>query len=493
MSSAPHSSPIPFRGHDPKQLLDRLPPDAPEAEAALLGAMLVAGGQNIHVIGEVMQIIKGADDFAVPRHGALYEVLVQLYDRNQSLDSVQVIQELRNRRLLDDVGGADYVIGLAEQVPIATNAAHYARLVRDRSKIRQLVYATARILEQAYNSSESADLIIDKAEKEIFEIAETRSASEPSSLVDLVRETYDLLDKRNAEGRTLTGLATGFWQLDEMLSGLQAGEMVIVAARPSMGKTAFALNIAEYMAMDNHQPVAVFSLEMSKQQLAQRLMSSRSGVEAQRMRRNTLRPDEFRRLQEVVSETYEAPMFVDDTPGLSVLELRAKARRLAIQHDIKAVFVDYMQLMSSPGAESRQQEVSEISRGIKALARELRVPVVCLSQLNRNPEGRESKKPMLSDLRESGSIEQDADVVMMIHREDYYNQAKDDFIATNKAEVIVAKQRNGPTGVVDLQFDGTTTRFHNLARGISDSSAAAYAPPPADADVPAMDEGDPPF
>jgi replicative DNA helicase len=490
MSTADRSGPIPFRNDDPKRLLDRLPPDAPEAEIALLGAMLVAGGENIHVIGEVMQIIKGAGDFAVPRHGQLYQVLIELYDRNQSLDSVQLIQELRNRQLLEQVGGADYVIGLADQVPIATNAVHYARIVRDRSKIRQLIYATARILEQAYNSSESADIVIDKAEKEIFEIAETRSGSEPTALTELVKETYDLLNKRNAEGRTLTGMATGFWQLDEMLSGLQPGEMIIVAARPSMGKTAFALNIAEYMTMDNHQPVAVFSLEMGKQQLAQRLMSSRSGVDAQRMRRNMLSMDEFHRLQEMVSEAEEAPMYIDDTPGLSVLELRAKARRLAIQHDIKAIFVDYLQLMSSPGSESRQQEVSEISRGVKALARELHVPVVCLSQLNRNPEGRESKKPMLSDLRESGSIEQDADVVMMLHREDYYNKANDDFVATNTAQIIIAKQRNGPTGVVELQFDGNTTRFHNLARGVS-AGGEGYAPPPPPAeDVP---DSDPPF
>jgi replicative DNA helicase len=307
---------------------------------------------------------------------------------------------------------------------------------------------------------------MDMAEKEIFQIAQSGQSDAAVSLEELINETYDLLEKRHEEGGTLTGQASGFRDLDNMLSGLQQGEMIIIAARPSMGKTAFALNIAEYMAVDNRQPIAFFSLEMGRQQLAERLLSSRAQVDGQRMRRNMLNADEFVKLQHAAGELYEAPMFIDDTPGLSILQLRAKARRLAVQHDIKAIFIDYMQLMSSAGAESRQQEVSEISRGIKALARELRVPVVCLSQLNRNPEGRESKKPMLSDLRESGSIEQDADVVMMLHREDYYNQAKDDFEANNTAQVIVAKQRNGPTGVVDLHFDNNTTRFHNAARAM---------------------------
>jgi replicative DNA helicase len=448
------------------KLFDRLPPDAPEAEMSLLGSMIVAGAGNVHLIGDVMQIITGPADFADPRHGALYEVLVDLYDRNQSLDSVQIIQALRDHHKLEDVGGADYVVRLAEETPIAENATHYARLVRDKSKLRQLIYTAGRILKQAYSSSESADTLMDMAEKEIFQIAQSGQSDAAVSLEELIKETYDLLEKRHEEGGTLTGQASGFRDLDNMLSGLQQGEMIIIAARPSMGKTAFALNIAEYMAVDNRQPIAFFSLEMGRQQLAERLLSSRAQVDGQRMRRNMLNADEFVKLQHAAGELYEAPMFIDDTPGLSILQLRAKARRLAVQHDIKAIFIDYMQLMSSAGAESRQQEVSEISRGIKALARELRVPVVCLSQLNRNPEGRESKKPMLSDLRESGSIEQDADVVMMLHREDYYNQAKDDFEANNTAQVIVAKQRNGPTGVVDLHFDNNTTRFHNAARAM---------------------------
>jgi len=261
----------------------------------------------------------------------------------------------------------------------------------------------------------------------------------------------------------MTGLETGFYELDEMTNGLQNGEMIIVAARPSMGKTAFALNVAEHIAANNQKPVAVFSLEMGRQQLAQRLLCSRSTVDAHKLRRNTLSRDDFGRLAQAVGQLSEAPLYIDDTPGLTLLGLRAKARRLAARHDIAAIFVDYLQLMSAPGSESRQQEVSTISRGIKALARELSVPVVCLSQLNRQAEAREGHRPRMSDLRESGSIEQDADVVMMLHREDYYHRGEDGYEMTHVAELIIAKQRNGPTGAVKLQFDGATTRFNNLA------------------------------
>lgn len=453
-------------------LLDRLPPHAIEAEMSLLGSMIVAGTANLHVIGEVMQGLKGAEDFYKPTHAAIYQALVDLYDRNQSLDNVQLIQTLRDQGLLDDAGGADYLVELAESVPTAENAPYYARIVRDKAKLRRLLSVASNLAREAHESSESADHIIDMAEREIFEIAESRTTDEPTQLIELVKATYELLERGSESGRTITGLDTGFFELNDMLSGLQSGEMVIVAARPSMGKTAFALNIAENLAVSDGKPVAVFSLEMSKQQLAQRLMSSRSGVDAQRMRRNMLDGEEFKKLQLVAEDLYEAPMFIDDTPGLTVLGLRAKARRLAAQRDIQAIFIDYLQLMSSPGAESRQQEVSQISRGLKALGRELDVPVVALSQLNRNPEGRADNRPMLSDLRESGSIEQDADVVMMLHREEYYHKdpewAVENADKHKLAEVIVVKQRNGPTGTVSLHFDGATTRFGNRARGVEE-------------------------
>jgi replicative DNA helicase len=452
---------------DLAKLFDRLPPHSNEAEMCLLGSLILAGAENIHIIGQVMQIIKSSADFYWPKNAAIYQALVDYYDKHQSIDSVQLAEALRTHKQLEAIGGVDYLIELAEAVPTSVNAPHYARIVRDKAKLRHLIDAAGRILHDAHESPMPADELMDHAEKEIFEIASRNEAGEPSTLSELVQHAFQQIQDRRDNPSTLTGLACGFGQLDDMLNGLQKGELIILAARPSMGKTACALNIAEYIAVTNKHPVAVFSLEMSRQQLAERLLSARSGVDSQRIRKNMLGEEELRRLHDTVAELYEAPMYIDDTPGLSVLELRAKARRLASRHDIRAIVIDYLQLMSYPGAESRVQEVGAISRGVKALARELNVPVVCLSQLNRNPEGRESKRPMLSDLRESGSIEQDADVVMMLHREEYYHNdpgwkaENPDMIGLS--ELIIAKQRNGPTGTVYLQFDGKTTSFRQAA------------------------------
>ncbi|MEM0914440.1 MAG: replicative DNA helicase, partial [Planctomycetota bacterium] len=320
------------------------------------------------------------------------------------------------------------------------------------------------IIYDAYHADEPVGDLLDKAERAIFDLAEHQTNEDAATLQELLEQTYERL--ANDDGLSDAGLKSGFYELDEMTNGLHAGEMIIIAARPSMGKTALMLNIAEHMSVETKQPVAVFSLEMSKDQLAQRLLCSRSNVDSQKVRRNTLTPDDFERLAMACGELGECPMYIDDTPGLSILQLRAKARRLAARHSIQAIFVDYLQLMADPSTrENRQQEVSSISRGIKALARELSVPVICLSQLNRSSESREGHRPRMSDLRESGSIEQDADVVMMVHREDYYHRGEDGYVDTNIAELIVAKQRNGPTGVVKLQFNGGTTRFNNLAAG----------------------------
>ena len=440
-------------------LFDKLPPHALEAEAAVLGSIIL----DWRVTGDVIQLLKGPDDFYKPAHGVIYGVLIDLYDQTQSIDVVQLKQALDDRKLLEQVGGVEYLIELAEAVPTAANASHYAKIVREKAVLRSMIEAAGKVLDAAYNSAEPAGDLLDKAERDIFEIAQTKSTSDASDLTTLLNETYEKL--QNHDGASVTGLNTGFIELDEMTNGLQPGEMIIVAARPSMGKTAFALNMAEHMAATRHQPCAVFSLEMSRQQLAQRLLCSRSGVDSHKVRRNQLSPDDFGKLAMTVGELSEASMYIDDTPGLSLLGLRAKARRLAARHAIKAVFVDYLQLMSAPGSESRQQEVSNISRGIKALARELNVPVICLSQLNRQAESREGHRPRMSDLRESGSIEQDADVIMMLHREDYFHKGEDGYENTNTAEIILAKQRNGPTGTVKLYFDGGTTRFKDLAQG----------------------------
>jgi len=436
---------------------------------SLLGSLILAGTENIHLVGDVLQILRSPADFYMPKHAALYESLVELFDQHQAIDLVQLQQKLRDRQQYDQIGGVDYLISLAEAVPTAVNAPHYARIVRDKSRLRHLIDAAARILRDAHESSEPPNLILDMAEKRIFEIAQAAQTDKPTRLADLVRETFEQLEMRRDSGRTLTGISSGYMQLDEMLNGLQPGEMIILAARPSMGKTALALNIAENVALTNGQPVAVFSLEMSKQQLSERLLSSAAGVDGQRMRRNLIGEDEIQRLLEAAGDLSKAPMFIDDAPSLSVLGLRSKARRLEREQGIRLIVVDYLQLMTSPGSESRVQEVGEISRGIKALARELMVPILCLSQLNRNPEGRESKRPMLSDLRESGSIEQDADVVMMLHREEYYhNDEKWRMENPDKlgaSDLIIAKQRNGPTGTVPLQFNHRTTRFGPRAAG----------------------------
>ena len=790
------------------QLFEKLPPHAAEAEYALLGSMIV----EPRVCGEVLTTLAGPHDFYKPAHGVIYSILVELYDQYQSLDALQIVQKLRDKGVIDQVGGLEYIVELAESVPSAASYQHYARIVRDKAQLRRLIEASGKVIYDAYHADLPVEELLDAAERSIFDVAERKSEDRASLLKHLLEETYERLEKQEGEG--VSGLRTGFHELDDMLNGLQKGEMIIVAARPSMGKaqpldakvlkpsgwtsmgelrvgdavasvdggasrvtgvypqgarqvhrvtfadgrsaeccdehlwrvwyrgwdgprvletgvlrtmlskaryrnrlwietfngefgseeelpldpwllgfllgdgalggssvrfstadrenleavraavgqemelqpaggynyrvrqaggahrigvkgvnpnplkqalvalgvwgcnahekfipptylggsrdararllaglidsdgwvesfgalrfatssqrlaenvvslmrslggtasiaskqtrysyrgevregrvtyvcnlqhdaarefatlpskrarldkgrqrkrrlnirsieptrvtqtqcisvshpsrlyvtddyvvthnTALALNMAENIAATERRPVAVFSLEMSKQQLAQRLLCSRSGVDSHKLRRNMLGRDDFQKLALTVGELAEAPMYIDDTPGLTLLGLRAKARRLAAQHQVQAIFVDYMQLMAAPGSESRQQEVSNISRGIKALARDLEVPVVCLSQLNRQAESREGHRPRMSDLRESGSIEQDADVVMMLHREDYFHKGDEEYEDTNVAEVIVNKQRNGPTGVVKLVFDGATTRFKNMAYG----------------------------
>jgi len=470
MTTAPARRPFDAKHVEVGKLFDKLPPHAVETERALLGSMIF----DWQIIGEVLQVIKGPEDFYHQANSAIYQVLVDLYDREQQLDLVMLNQRLEDLDQLEQIGGVEYLVEVAESVPSASSALYYAKIVREKAVTRHLIEAAGQILYDAYHSAEPVSSILDMAEQSIFQLAESGTSDTTSHLKDLLQETYERLEAQDEH--SFTGLETGFFELDEMLNGLQHGEMIIVAARPSMGKTALALNMAEYIAATCKQPVAVFSLEMSRQQLAQRLLCSRSGVDAHKLRRNMLNSDDFHELAKTVGELSEAPLYIDDTPGLTLLGLRAKARRLAARHDIKAIFVDYLQLMTSPGAESRQQEVSNMSRGIKALSRELNVPVVCLSQLNRASESREGHRPRMSDLRESGSIEQDADVVLMLHREDYYHRGEDDYTETNQAELIITKQRNGPTGSIKLQFHGSTTRFHNLAGGSGGSGIDSPSP-----------------
>jgi replicative DNA helicase len=432
---------------------DRLPPHSIEAEMCLLASMML----DKEMVGQVVQIVD-REAFYQADHQIIYDILMKLYEQNRPIDAVILYEELGKRQLLEEVGGKGYIAQILGTVPSAAHGAHYASIVREKALLRQLIAASNEILRDAYAPHEKAELVLDKAEKSIFAIAEKKVGGTIVSMGEVALEVFEMI-----ENQSQRGIETGFLEMDDMMNGLQNGEMLIVAARPSMGKTAFAMNIIEHIAADNKIPCAVFSLEMSKQQLAQRMLCSRGQIDAHKLRKGMLNGQEYTKLACVVGELAKAPIWVDDSAGLTPLELRAKARRLKMQHDIKCIMIDYMQLMDNPGPESRQQQISEISRAIKSVARELKIPVIALSQLNRASEGRDGHRPRMSDLRESGSIEQDADVVMLLHREDYYRMSEPDFQPDNIAEVIIAKQRNGPTGTVKLTFLNKTTRFENLS------------------------------
>jgi replicative DNA helicase len=442
---------------DLQQLLqDRKVPASPEAEAAVLGSMLL----DRDCIADVVEAV-GADSFSQTEHRILFDAILSLYEKHKDggIDLVLLRDELKKRKSLEAVGGVDYLVRVAESVPSASNVAYYASIVKEKSMLRELVHACSEILHEACEEAGDVGEKLDTAEKRVFEVTEKKIQGTVTPIKHLITEALESIQDREGGGG-VTGVSTGFMELDHMLCGLQKGEMIIVAGRPSMGKTSFALNIAENIGISENLPVVVFSLEMGKQQLVERFLCSRSGIDSQLVRKGMLGTDGLAKLRDVAGELFENPIFIDDTPGLTPLMIRAKCRRLKSQHDIQAVFIDYMQLMSLGGrVESRQQEISTISRYLKSLARELDVPVVVLSQLNRGAEGREGHRPRMSDLRESGSIEQDADVVILLHREDYYHRGEDDYEDTKTAEVIIAKQRNGPVGKVDFVFDGRTTQF----------------------------------
>lgn len=459
------------------KLFDKPPPQNEMAEMALLGAMIL----DANVIHDVIGIIKSPDAFSRQAHGAIYKALVKTYDQKQAGNLVLLAEELETNELLAPIGGLKYLEKLAAETPGPATATHFARIVSDKAKLRRLIAAGGQIVYDAYHSGdagpEGAKEIIDRAEQLVFEIAQQEETSDAQPLSILVQQEYDRL--LALQGKGISGVETGFKDLDELTSGLQEGEMIIVAARPSMGKTALMMNLAEQVARGGSEPpkspksavpVAVFSLEMSKSSIAQRLLSAASGYSSHDMRSGRLTEKDYDEVCRAVYELADLPILVDDTPGLTVLGLRTRARRLVAQHGVKAIFIDYLQLMTAPNAakESRQVEVSSISRSIKALARELSVPVVCLSQLNRGPEARGDNRPRMSDLRESGSIEQDADVVMLLHRESYYHVGdkaweEENADKVNLAELIIAKQRNGPTDVVKLTWDNRVTRFRSYS------------------------------
>jgi replicative DNA helicase len=446
-----------------QQNIGRAMPESLAAEAAVLGSMII----DPECIGEVVEQI-GSDAFYRVEHQMIFDAIIGLYENSRQvakgmvIDAVLLRDELEKRGQLEKVGGVEYLARVMESVPSAANVMYYLGIVKDKMLLREVIAAAGEILEDAYSETGQVNEKLDEAERRIFTVTDKKITGSASSLKDLVTRAYELIGKRT--GGHVTGLATGLFELDELTCGLQNGDMVIVAGRPSMGKTSLAMNIAEPLGMMEKAPIGIFSLEMGRQQLAERFLCSHSRIDAQLVRKGMLDDEAYRDLAMSCDELAQAPIYVDDTSTLTPLELRAKARRLKSLHDVRCIIVDYLQLMHISGrVESRQQEITTISRYIKSLARELNVPVVVLSQLNRAPEGREGHRPRMSDLRESGSIEQDADVVMLLHREDYYHRGEPDYVPNSTAELIIAKQRNGPTGRVDLIFREKFARFENAS------------------------------
>ncbi|MDE1888651.1 MAG: replicative DNA helicase [Planctomycetota bacterium] len=437
-----------------ESIIERTLPQSIEAEMSVLGAMLL----DNEVISLVIPILS-KNSFYKTAHQELYQTIVELYDKGKTVDLVILREELKRRSLLDKVGGIEYLMEMEESVPTIGNVEYYANIVREKAIKRNLIEVAATIQKEAFNEALDTDNLLDTSERAIFDITQKKFNTTSTNLNEILKSTFKRIENLHDRQNRLTGLSTGFYDLDDHTCGLQASELIIIAARPSMGKTSLALNIIDHVGVVEKKPAVVFSLEMSAQQVAQNMLCSHARVDAHKLRKGFLDDKEWSNLSYGLGSLSESPIFIDDTPGLTVLEVRAKARRLKAHHDIQLVVVDYLQLMESSRGENRQQEISIISRGLKSLARELSIPVIAVSQLNRSVESREGHKPRMSDLRESGSIEQDADVIILLHREDYYDPDKKD----GTAELIIAKQRNGPVGVVKLTFRSNIMRFESLA------------------------------
>jgi replicative DNA helicase len=445
--------------------LDRGLPASPDAERSILGGILL----DNHLQNEAASVLQ-ADHFYLDSHRRIYSRMLDLSEVGKPIDIISLAEELSRHKELESVGGVAYLTQLTDGVPRRQSIEHYIRLVKDKALLRGLIYAANGMIANALEQEDDAAEVLDSAEADIFRLSEARVAQDLMPVKDIVRESFPGgLDALYEAGRRITGVETFYTDLDELTSGFQPSDLLILAARPSMGKTALAINIAENVAIHSEKPVAIFSLEMSREALLRRMLCSQSRVDSHKFRTGFLGKEDLDKIRNGLDALLQAPMYIDDTPGISLTELRAKSRRMARQHGLGLIVVDYLQLMSAtaPGGkryENRTQEVSAISRGLKAIAKELKVPLVALSQLSRAPETRGTKdnEPKLSDLRESGSIEQDADVVMFIYRPEYYN--RDDPTLENKAKIIIAKQRNGPTDTIQLAYIKQWTRFENLDR-----------------------------
>ena len=437
-----------------ESLVEKIPPQNLEAEASVLGAMLFSP----EAVYRGVEILRESF-FYVESHRIIFSAILRLFDRNQAVDLITMTEELRRHKHLEAIGGASYLTQLTASVPTAANVEFYAKIVKEKALLRGLINTATQIIQESFDHTTDCGQALDHAERMIFEISQDRIEGKFIRVGEIIKDSIEAIDRLYQRKEHVTGLASGFREFDEKTAGLQSSDLIVVAGRPSMGKSAFVCGIAEHVSVVLGKPVAFFSLEMSKEQLVQRMLCSHARVDAQKVRTGYLSHSDWPKLTSAAGKLSEAPLFIDDAPVMNVLEIRAKARRLKAQHAIELVVVDYLQLLEGRGrSENRQQEITEISRSLKALARELRVPVIAISQLSRAVESRTGNRPQLSDLRESGAIEQDADVVVFLFREEYYHPTDEN---RNRAEAIIAKQRNGPTGSVDLLFLKEWTRFDN--------------------------------
>jgi len=444
-------------GSTPSEDYGRTPPQDVAAEQSVLGGMMLSKD----AIADVVEVLR-AQDFYRPAHETVFDSITDLYARGEPADAVTVAGELTRRGDLGRIGGHAYLHTLISSVPTAANAGYYARIVHERAVLRRLVAAGTKIVQLGY-AADGGDVeeIVNSAQAEIYAVSERRQSEDYQPLGEIIEGTIDEIEASSHRGDGLTGVPTGFADLDRLTNGLHPGQMIVIAARPAVGKSTVGLDIARSASIHHGMTSAIFSLEMGKNEITMRLLSAEARIPLQHMRKGTMREEDWTRLARTMGEVSEAPLYIDDSPNLSLMEIRSKARRLKQRHDLKLVVVDYLQLMSSgKRVESRQQEVAEFSRALKLLAKELEVPVIALSQLNRGPEQRTDKKPQMSDLRESGSIEQDADMVILLHREDMYEKESP---RAGEADFIVAKHRNGPTDTITVAFQGHYSRFVDMA------------------------------
>lgn len=445
--------------------VDRIPPQNLEAEQAVLGAILLQSESMITAMERVQP-----EDFYNPAHQFIFEAMIELGEEGQPIDMVTLAAKLQAKQQLEDIGNVSYLMKLANAVPTAANIDYYAQIIEEKSMIRRLIRTATQIVSEGYTGEDDVGALLSDAERRILEISNRRSSSGFIAIKDVLMEVFEKIETLSENKGNTTGIPSGFIDLDKMTAGFQRNDLIIVAARPSVGKTAFALNIAQNVGVRAKETVAIFSLEMSAAQLVQRMICAESNVDATRLRTGNLEDDDWEKLTMSIASLSEAKIFIDDTPGVTVADIRAKCRRLKKEHNLGMILIDYLQLIHGRGkaGENRQQEVSEISRTLKMIARELEVPVIALSQLSRGVEQRQDKRPMMSDLRESGSIEQDADIVAFLYRDDYYDKESE---KKNIIEIIIAKQRNGPVGTVELVFMKNFNKFVSYDRNHADPHA----------------------